>query len=128
MGIDASIFFTWTGVREAILELPEGYTIEKLYSVDFMASFGATHEVENDFGARYYDVGYERGDWEIIAPVLKTLLDYESISQVWYESYVSMDGTECGLERAYNISLEPLSLSRFNKIQKYFITQNLLEE
>lgn len=111
MGIDASIHFRQIGELEFERDFPEGFELLHLEpeksnpilveEIAYEDKFSeATHEVVNE--QRYYDIGYERGNWVKICSVLMLLHACPGVDKVWYGGDIPM--IKCTPQRILDIS------------------------
>lgn len=85
MGIDAAIYISVADeYGQELDDLADGVFTRRVTDPDDAADAprGATHEVIVPW--RYYDDGYERGPWPLLAGVLMALLANPHIHAVWY--------------------------------------------
>jgi hypothetical protein len=114
MSIDPEIFVEADRSAELRIVLPNGFSMGAvdLPYLDGDTEWppkGATHKVDSG-GHRYYDIGYERGQWPPICAALMALIASPDVQHVWYcgdsddAPRVWSTPTPCDAERVLRIS------------------------
>ncbi len=108
MGLDATIYFQQTDNFELESELPKGFSVTELEDWQKENFPEATHELDNL--CRYYNAGYERGNWPQICATLMILHASKGVAKVWYgsEHYIQL----CTPETINQISLHYMQNGR----------------
>lgn len=102
MGIDAEIYIEASEVADlgGLSLLGHDCAIRPVSEYD---PPGTTHRVTGL--GRYYEIGYERGDWRVLCAVLMELLSTPGVVRVWYDGdYCEGSPRECPPERVLEIS------------------------
>lgn len=82
MGADATILIKVKDREEITSWLPSGFSINEADTFELGICPEATHCV--DSGYKYYNKGYERGEWPSICSALIELFADRSIEKIWY--------------------------------------------
>lgn len=104
MGVDAQIYFKAEDVDLTDFKkwLPNTYELDTVEDADVYGPEDATHILISV--DRYYDKGYERGDWPRICKVLTKLHSLKGVTKVWYSGDNTEYPPECSPQRVLEIS------------------------
>ncbi len=101
MGTDADIHFnTKSGNPPELFSMPPGFDI--VVSTNTFDNVSPKFYVHNY--SRYYNVGYERGNWPAICSALMILFQSEDVTEIYYNGDGSESVREITIEDVLEIS------------------------
>ena len=102
MGVDVSIAIKCKSGWIPNYELPQGFELNDADQYWMDEHPEVTHVFVS--AHRYYDIGYERGQWPKICSALLSLLADEMIETVWYQGGDSSTLIALDADRLFDIS------------------------